>query len=190
MATRPSGHPTGLDYASVRAAVAAMGIRFKDVFQGLRVMKVKVLGGGGIRASPGGGKGCGSHHGGCRKTTAIGDAALKTPVAVFHKRSSKCSFTGCKLRFPCLFTKTQPQALLPCLAFSRYVLRQPPWASTRQGRTRNTKATSRVPSSHITRVTKPPIKRIEKPSSSGDWLSFKSRCDGHKVTIAWHRIYA
>ncbi len=45
----PSGHPTGLDYASVRVAVAAMGIRFKEVFQGLRVMEAEVLGGQDLR---------------------------------------------------------------------------------------------------------------------------------------------
>ena len=39
----PSGHPTGLDYAACRAAVAAMGLVWKKVFPGLRVMEAETL---------------------------------------------------------------------------------------------------------------------------------------------------
>jgi len=39
----PSGHPTGLDYAACRAAVGALGLKWKDVFAGLRTMEAEVL---------------------------------------------------------------------------------------------------------------------------------------------------
>ncbi len=38
-----SGHATGLDYAGVQAAVQALGIRLRAVFDGLRVMEAEVL---------------------------------------------------------------------------------------------------------------------------------------------------
>ena len=39
----PSGHPTGLDYAGCRAAVAALGIKWRKVFEGLRVMEAEAM---------------------------------------------------------------------------------------------------------------------------------------------------
>lgn len=39
----PSGHPTGLDYAACRAAVGALGLRWKEVFPGLRTMEAETL---------------------------------------------------------------------------------------------------------------------------------------------------
>lgn len=39
----PSGHPTGLDYAACRAAIAAMGIRWRAVFPGLQIMESEAL---------------------------------------------------------------------------------------------------------------------------------------------------
>ena len=39
----PSGHLTGLDYAAVRVAVKALGLKVKNVFAGLRVMEYEVL---------------------------------------------------------------------------------------------------------------------------------------------------
>jgi len=39
----PSGHPTGLDYAGCQAAVRALGLRWRAVFAGLRVMEAEVL---------------------------------------------------------------------------------------------------------------------------------------------------
>lgn len=39
----PNGHVTGLDYAGVRVACSAMGIRFKAVFEGVQVMEWEAL---------------------------------------------------------------------------------------------------------------------------------------------------
>lgn len=39
-----TGIPTGLDYAGCRAAVAALGLRWRAVFEGLRLMELEVLG--------------------------------------------------------------------------------------------------------------------------------------------------
>ena len=39
----PSGTPTGLDYAGARAAVQAMGLRWRAVFEGVRVMEAETL---------------------------------------------------------------------------------------------------------------------------------------------------
>ena len=39
----PSGHLTGLDYAGCRAAVAGIGLRWRDVFDGLLQMEVATL---------------------------------------------------------------------------------------------------------------------------------------------------
>jgi len=40
----PSSHLTGLDYAGCRAAVAALGFNWRDVFEGLRIMESEMLG--------------------------------------------------------------------------------------------------------------------------------------------------
>ena len=39
----PSGHRTGLDYAGCRAAVAGVGLKWREVFDGLTVMEAEVL---------------------------------------------------------------------------------------------------------------------------------------------------
>ncbi len=39
----PSGAPTGLDYAGARAAVRAMGLKWRAVFEGVRVMEAETL---------------------------------------------------------------------------------------------------------------------------------------------------
>ena len=39
----PSGHLTGLDYAGVRAAARALGVRWRRVFDALQVMELETL---------------------------------------------------------------------------------------------------------------------------------------------------